>query len=371
MKPDVQPESRLTCHADSVTIEWDGGSVSTLPNLWLRDNCDCRECRIEQTSEKRFVIADVPADLMPECVELIDDALHLRWPGGHQTLYRGEQLRSIDSRASHGVRLWPPGYLPQLFEFRDFLDDDATAGAAISDFLATGAIVLGNASSMPGTLESLAPRLGPVREVLFARIHDVRVDPRGYNVAHTALPLPPHNDFASYSWPPSVQALHMLVNDTTGGETIIVDGWAVLQKLRDDEPDLFAALCAMPVPFREFDDNNETFAIEPIVRLDVDGNISGFRFSNQLMQAIDPNHESATAFYKAYRELCVRITSTDAQVRFRLSGGQILVVAAQRVLHGRNAFAADGERHLQDAYFEFDNVKNHLTVLKRRSVTDV
>ena len=70
------------------------------------------------------------------------------------------------------------------------------ASAELSDdqlrFVADGAMILEGAPTEPGTLEYLAPRLGPGREVLFDRIHDVAVDPCGYNVAHTPLPLPPH-----------------------------------------------------------------------------------------------------------------------------------------------------------------------------------
>ena len=129
-------------------------------------------------------------------------------------------------------------------------------------------------------------------------------------------------------------------------------------------------LCRTPVPFREFDDDNETYAVEPIVRLDVDGNISGFRFSNQLMQAIDPGLPDADRFYAAYHELCRRVTNPVAHSTFRLDGGQVLIVAGHRVLHGREAFNAGGRRHLQDAYFEFDNVRNYRKVLRRRAVAN-
>ena len=49
-----------------------------------------------------------------------------------------------------------------------------------------------------GAME-LAPRLGPIREVLFERIHNVPMEGQVYNIAHTSLELPPHNDFASYT----------------------------------------------------------------------------------------------------------------------------------------------------------------------------
>ncbi len=360
--------TQIRRNRETIELAWEGGGRSVLPYLWLRDNCGCGDCRVAQTSEKRFMLTEVPADIEPAEIDLDDDELTLVWPDGHRTSYSGESLRELAHLPEPPWRRWPAGFTPPRSEFRAFLDNDRAAAAAIGEFVETGVLILEHAPTVPGTLEDLAPRLGPIREVLFARIHDVEVDPRGYNVAHTSMPLPPHNDFASYTWPPSVQALHMIVNDVEGGASIVVDGWSVLEELRDEHPEHFEALCAMPVPFREFDDDNETYAVAPIVRCDSEGRIAGFRFSNQLMQAIDPNHPAAAGFYRAYHELCRRITDPAARATFRLKAGEILVVAAHRVLHGRESFEATAPRRLQDAYFEFDNVRNHLVVLRRKGV---
>lgn len=351
---------------DSIEIDWGSGSRSRLPNLWLRDNCSCGECRIEQTGEKRFIVSDVAADLVPAELEFCDDTLSVTWPDGHRTFYAGEALRQHADR-DHKWSAWPATFVPTRYPLHAFVHDDRLAAAALEEFVDLGAVILSEAGSLPGTLEQLATRLGPIRELLFARIHDVRVDPAGYNIAHTALPLPPHNDFASYSWPPSVQALHMLVNETPGGETVLVDGWMALEALRDEHPDHFEILCTTPVPFREFDDCTETFAEAPLVRCNPDGAITGIRFSNQLMQTMDPTPTRTADFYRAYHALCQRLTDPQARITFRLDGGEILVVAAHRVLHGREAFEPSGKRHLQDAYFEFDNVRNHLFVLQHGS----
>ncbi len=361
--------TQVRCTSDAVEVRWASGVLSTLPNLWLRDNCNCSDCRIAQTDEKKFMVCNVPVDIAPESVEIVDDCLHVAWPDGHKSRYAGELLRSLGRDDSTSRERWPQNYVPRRYDYRAFLDHDKSAAEAIREFIAHGAIILSAAPREPGILEHLAHRLGPIREVLFARIHDVAVDPSGYNVAHTPLPLPPHNDFASYSWPPSVQALHMLANETAGGESIVVDGWQLLTEFRDAHPEYFETLRNMPVPFREFDDTTETFAVEPIIRCDTEGEIAGLRFSNQLMQMIDPNDRRAASFYRAYHELCRRITDPAVQVSFRLHGGEILIVAAHRVLHGRQAFEPGGRRHLQDAYFELDNVRNHLVVLRRKGGT--
>lgn len=370
MTAEMMPMPVAELDGTAVLLCTGDGWQCRLPYLWLRDNCSCNECRIEQTSEKRFMLSSVPRDLAPRQVEMIGEVLHIAWPDDHRTQYDVSYLCSLGSDERTSAREWPKGFVPSRVAFDEFLGNDAVALSALDEFVELGAILLTGAPTAPATLERLVPRLGPIREVLFARIHDVQVDLHGYNVAHTSLPLPPHNDFASYSWPPSVQALHMLVNETTGGQSIIVDGWAVLERLRDDDEALFDMLCRTPVPFREFDDDNETYAVEPIVRLDVEGNISGFRFSNQLMQAIDPGLPDADRFYAAYHELCCRVTNPEAHSTFRLEGGQVLIVAGHRVLHGREAFDVGGRRHLQDAYFEFDNVRNYRKVLRRQGVAN-
>jgi gamma-butyrobetaine dioxygenase len=359
-------ESSVSIGSDAVRVCWTDGTVSRLPFLWLRDNCGCDECRVAQTSEKRFMVADVAVDLRPADVTLLGNSLQIAWPDGHLTRYLGSEIRALETQQTDPWTPWSSDFRPRRTEFRPFLEDDTVAAAAIENFIEYGAMVLTAAPTEAGTLEMLAPRLGPLREVLFARIHDVEVDPAGYNVAHTPMALPPHNDFASYSWPPSVQALHMLANETPGGESVIVDGWRIVGELCAEHPGHFEALCAMPVPFREFDADNETFATAPMIQLDSDGEVAAFRFSNQLMQAIPPNRPGVADFYRAYHELCRRVTAASAKAVFRLEAGQILIVASHRVLHAREAFEPTGRRHLQDAYFEYDNVRNHLVVLRRR-----
>ena len=359
-----QPAITYGDDALAVTLEYD--SKIELPYLWLRDNCPCHKCRVAQTTEKIFHLVDVPPDLRPNAASVHGGTLQLDWPDGHRSRFSLSAVKALAGAEPAGWQAWPDSYRPQPVDYQSFLADDIAAAAAIEQYLCSGVLLLDNAPVEPGTLEMLAPRLGPVREVLFERIHNVKVDPSCYNVAHIALPLPPHNDFASYTWPPSVQALHMLANETEGGESILIDGWQILEDLRHDHPGYFASLCTMPVPFREFDDRNETHTVMPMVRCNSEGVIEGLRYSNQLMQAMDPTRAGVADFYRAYHELSRRLMSSEARTVFRLESGQILVLQAHRILHGRLPFVANARRHLQDAYYEQDNVRNHLVVLRRR-----
>ena len=337
----------------------------TLPNLWLRDNCLCDECRNVETEEKSFILSTVSCDLTPSMVDLTEDLLSIGWPDGHQSDYAIADILELSKQRHAPLMSWEKGFQPEYVDWSSFLADDAIALDALTSFLQAGVMIIDGAPSQSNSLELLASRLGPIREVLFDRIHNVCLETRVYNVAHTALALPPHNDFASYSFPPSAQALHMLENGAEKGCSIILDAWAVAEKIRRQRPDFFTTLCDFAVPFRQFDKDNETYAVEPIIKCDSGGNIISVRFSNQLMQAIDPMRTGVNDFYQAYHCLCCHMTDSDNHVKFRLEGGHILLVAAHRVLHAREAFVPSGKRHLQDAYFELDNIANKVITLNK------
>ena len=362
--------SSLTRNGGALAAVWTGGERTDLPYLWLRDNCGCSECRVAQTTEKRFHLFRVDRDLRPtqvgiECAGSEDEAISITWPDGHRTRYRSSEIRGHLSRPPSDLRYWDGGVQPRRFDYQRFLASDRAAAELIEEFLRSGVCVLVDAPTEPDSSEQLAARLGPVREVLFERIHNVVLDPRGYNIAHTGLAVAPHNDFTSYSWPPNVQALHMLVNECEGGKSCVVDGFGLLDQLRSDHPDMFDVLCAVPVPFRIFSEEYECYAVNPMVELDSDGNVRLLRFNTAQMQAVSLSEPRLGDFYAAYHELSRRVNSPGAQVSFRLEGGQILLCAGHRVLHGRTALRSNGRRHLQDAYFEHDNVRTHLRVLRR------
>ena len=355
---------------DALAALWNGGEETSLPYLWLRDNCGCSECRVVQTTEKRFHIFQVARQLRPRRVSIErpgrdDEALAIVWPDGHSTHYWSSYIHRLVGRPHDQLQYWDGRFQPRRYDYRRFLDDDRTAADLIEEFLQTGVCVLVDAPTEPDSSEQLAARLGPVREVVFDRIHNVVVDPKGYSIAHTELAIAPHNDFTSYNWPPSVQLLHMLANECEGGESSVVDGFGVLEGLRREHPDKFDVLCTVRVPFRLFSENDESYAVNPMVELDGAGNLRLLRFNTQQMQAVPLSEPRLGDFYAAYHELSSRVNAAAAQVSYRLQGGQILVLASHRVLHGRSALRSRGRRHLQDAYFEHDNVGNHLALLRR------
>ena len=84
------------------------------------------------------------------------------------------------------------------------------------------------------------------------------------------------------------------------------------------------------------------------------------------MQMIDPTRKGIKEFYKAYHEVSKRIFDEKYRSVFRLNGGEVLIVASLRVLHARESFVPNGKRHLQDAYFVYDNAANNIVLLSNK-----
>ena len=62
---------------DSIILT-DGNNKFNLPFLWLRDNCQCDECRITETQEKQFLLHSVPVDIAPKHAEETDKNINIR-----------------------------------------------------------------------------------------------------------------------------------------------------------------------------------------------------------------------------------------------------------------------------------------------------
>ncbi len=346
-----------------VVVQFTDGSATFLPD-WLRDNCQCDECRIVQTDERRWQPWTEPVAPVVGTVEVVDGRLLIGWANGHQSTYGPtdwDKIRTTGARGAWTARLWESGYEVERFDHQQCIVDQITRRGMFEALRRDGAVVVTGSPTEPGTVIELLRVLGiTMRDSSLGLIFDVKLDPAGYNIAFTSEEVPPHNDNAQYTHPPSGQVLAMLVNDAQGGNSVVVDGWSVLDQLNRDHPEAIDVLSKVEVGFRQYSTEADAFTRAPLVVRDRAGRFVHLRFSNQLMQPLAFDDNELAAWYRAYRLLGAAIADPANHVSFRLSAGDTLFVNGYRVLHARTAYQPDGPRHLQDVYFEFDDVFGHL-----------
>jgi gamma-butyrobetaine dioxygenase len=374
--PLISPLLRATLAPDRVEVTWADQRRSPFHHLWLRDNCPCPQCVYSVTREQVFEIADVSENLQPLSVEVDrEGALHVQWDDGHESRFdpgwlrahaydetsRGEQLAMRATK-----RHWVAGLELPVFEYQAVMEDPK----ALLDWLLAvrdiGLTQVRGVPTVPGSLSTLAQRISFIRESNFGVLFNVQSRADADSNAYTAFNLPLHTDLPTRELQPGLQFLHCLVNDAEGGESRFVDGFAIAQTLRQEDPNAYRLLCEIPVEFRNKDRRSDYRCLAPVIALDALGEVAEIRMANFLRGPLNLAAELMLPYYRAYRRFIEMTREPRFQVRQRLEAGQLWCFDNRRTLHARDAFdPASGARHFQGCYVDRDELLSRIWVLQR------
>lgn len=345
---------------------------------WLRDADPA--AFDPETGERVFDISEIEGGPVAREARLEGDALAIRWAReDHVTRLPLSLLRTV---AEHGKvpdpadlprRLWRAGAYP------GFVRVDAgevgrggearlrLARALIEDGVA---IVTGMEDS-DTALTRLAEALGPVTPTVDGSYFDVRLEIAPTNLAFTARALELHTDLPNEEAAPGVQFLHCRANSVEGGASLFVDGAAVAEALREEDPAAFALLASHDVPFFRRYGRWDYRSHQRVIELDPSGAVSGVTISQHLQDVIDLPQRVLDEWYPAFCRL-IRMLKEDRFVnRFRLEAGTCAVFDNHRVVHGREAFSAEsGVRHLRGCYVDRAALRSAYRVLLRDRTED-
>jgi len=362
--------------ADRVSIAWADGRVSPFHHVWLRDNCPCEQCVYTVTREQVFEIVDAAVDLKPAVAHIDSDGcLRIDWQDGHQSRFDpgwlrahayDEQSRAERLAAKPKAYLWRSDLQLPVFDYAALMNDN---NALLQWLLAVRDIGLTQVRGVPtepGSLKLIAQRISFIRESNFGVLFNVQSKADADSNAYTAFNLPLHTDLPTRELQPGLQFLHCLVNDAEGGESIFVDGFAIADALRQEAPELFQALCEIPVEFRNKDRHSDYRCLAPIIALDALGRVAEIRMANFLRGAFDTSVEQMPLLYRAYRRLIAMTREPRFRLMQRLNPGELWCFDNRRTLHARNAFdPATGARHFQGCYIDRDELLSRILVLQR------
>ncbi len=198
-------------------------------------------------------------------------------------------------------------------------------------------------------------------------LENIRVDPTVPVNTRKSDFLGPHTDTC---WRTSLSGLiylHCLKTHAEGGETLLVDGFAVLNRLRDTDPGAFDTLSETLLPFTAKVANGDDWRAQGrIISLDADGDICGIRYSTGSIDGDALARMANDAIRDALKKLEILMLEETFWVKILLRPGDLLVVDNHRVLHGRTAFdPTAGERLLQTCSTRRDDFHNRYRHLAR------
>jgi Probable taurine catabolism dioxygenase len=214
--------------------------------------------------------------------------------------------------------------------------------------------------------EAVARRVAFLRETNFGAIFEVRSKPNPNNLAYTAEALPLHTDLPNQELAPGFQFLHCVENTAKGGGSVFVDGYAVAEAMRAADPEGFALLRDIPIPFRFHDGEADLRKRDTVIRCDWEGRVAEVRWSTHLTDTFDMDPGTLRTYYPAYRKFMALMREPRFHRTLRLASGQMAVFDNRRTLHGRESFdPSTGARFLRGFYVDRGEWDSRLRVLSR------
>jgi gamma-butyrobetaine dioxygenase len=136
-----------------------------------------------------------------------------------------------------------------------------------------------------------------------------------------------------------------------GGRSLFLDGAAVAEALREEDPAAFELLATHAIPFFYRHDGWDYRAHQKVIELDARGNVSGVTISQHLQEDMDLPQAVLDVYYPAFCKFIRMMQEDRFLCRFRLNAGECIVFDNHRIVHGREGFSADsGQRHLRGCY---------------------
>lgn len=363
--------------ADVLRVTWDDSRTSLHHSLLLRENSADPETTHPLTREMRISPLDIPPDIRPERAE-VDPAGALRvvWSHGtRESRYHPGWLRAHawfrdgdDRYRATAPTLWSARELaaPPTVDGPAAMGDDSAFLEFLEAVQSHGIARLENLPPRDGLLEEIVTRIGPVRETNFGRTHELAVKDDPDSNAFTSSMLLQHIDLPTRENPPGLQFLLCRANTTSGGEGTYVDGFRIAEDMRRDDPAAFETLSTVVWEFKNRDRNSDYRAHGPFFRLDRAGQVDEVRANPWLRAPLKAPVETQERVYRAVRDFVGLAQSERYQLRFAYRAGDLVAFDNRRVLHGRREYdAAGGERHIEGAYADRDDLLSRIRTIRR------
>ncbi len=177
----------------------------------------------------------------------------LEWSDGHVSRYPLNHLLSLAARAAGRrtplleVESFGADTEPRRFDSAELTPGSsahlelpmtvARRGFGLVGGLAHDGTDSGTDAPAGPTTEDLARLLGRIRETDFGRVFDIVTEPEAWTLAQSDRGQDPHADDPYRYRPSGISILHCCqAADGDGGATLLVDGFAVAEHLRRDDP---------------------------------------------------------------------------------------------------------------------------------------
>lgn len=353
----------------------------------LRDACSCSECVDPSTTQKNFRTTDIASeDWKVQRVEVGPTNTTIRWKKKraseqHISTFANDELSHL--RRDHSTipikeMSWDASDIDNrlgFFDYKDYMTLEATLHQALRSLAHEGLIILSGIPESEKSVEEIAGRIGSIRDTFYGRTWNVKSVPEAKNVAYTSKYLGLHMDLLYMANPPGFQLLHCLKNTASGGDSIFSDCKQAVKLLSKEH---YKLLCSNSIAYHYKNAGEHYHYSHPVIE-SVNPNyhqkgsaVRHFNYSPPFQAPYARRTQERTPsgnseFLNALSEFSSLVEDPQNLFSYKLKEGECVVFNNRRILHGRQAFDAEGgERWLKGTYVDTDVVASRLRVLNAK-----
>jgi len=359
----IKPEN------DGLNIFWNDGSSSCFPWLWLRDHSENEKDLHPDSKQRQIdVFSERPDNSVVDAILDQDRKnISVHWSDKSNSCVSFELLESLASTSRPSAQAlandscWDSSNEIQDFpemSYGEFMDDGGL-NKWLKHIQRNGFVLVNESPATPKATKELMERMAYVRNSIFGcfSIWDNQLE-NPEDTAFTSLAIEPHTDGTYVHDAPGLQTLHCLKKDSVGGESQLVDGLAIAEKMRVECPDYFKILSSINIPSRYIKNDTYLEAKRPLIRVNDQNEVVQISFNNHDRAPFRLDNDLMSQFYEAYKVFHNLANDKSRQFQFMLEPGTVLTFDNWRALHARSSLT--GYRQLCGGYHNREDFESIL-----------
>lgn len=339
-----------------------------IPNIWLRDNCQCSNCMHGATKQRLLDTFSIPKDISIKAHSFDENVLKIEWNDGHKSEYsRGFLAQTVTSNKRKAVlrqgltdlSLWDSSIAAKPPIVLHDTVSDSGVGKLLKQIRKYGFCYVDSTPfDTPAATEELLKRISFIRETHYGGFYDFTADLASKDTAYTNIALDAHTDTTYFSDPAGLQAFHLLSHtDGEGGASLLVDGFKVAEELNQTDRKAYEILSTVNVHAHA--SGNEGISIQPYRSFPVfehdtaTGDLLRVRWNSSDRASIELPINEVETWYDAARKFDALLKKKENEYWAQLTPGRVVIFDNWRVLHGRSKFT--GKRRICGGYISRDD----------------
>jgi len=260
-----------------------------------------------------------------------------------------------------------------MYDYNELIADDSKMRLFLGHFMKYGHGLIKNTPVDKGISTIIDEmKCGPIWETKFGKVDTVtyRADPT--NQAYGKHYLAPHIDLPYYTQPPAAYFFYCQANEFDGGESIWVDSFPIIDKMRKEKPEHFEILTTVETSFRSFSPTPGWHMAGSYPTIEMNKNdiyrVRDLFFARDEYQMVkDLDSETREKWWDAYHWFRGEIDNPDRRFNLKLQAGDLVIIDNWRVFHGRYAIKVEdddiGKRRIMNSvYVDWNHLQDRMLI---------